>query len=70
MVLVEPSQPPLLARLFENWDSLMPLSYDLYIFHGKSAGEHVQKAAAEAALHRKVGGRRGGRRGGVGVAGA
>lgn len=36
MVIVEPREHPNLQYVLENFDRLMPLHYDLYVFHGKT----------------------------------
>lgn len=54
MVVVEPRKHPLLRYVLHNFDKNMPGDYDLYIFHGPSAGRFARDAAAEIALHRQV----------------
>lgn len=54
MVIVEPRAHPHLQYVLENFDSNMPLGYDLYIFHGKSAGDFVRRQAKNVALHRHI----------------
>lgn len=46
MVIVEPRRHKHLQYVLDNFDANMPPSYDLYVFHGKSAGEYARAAAA------------------------
>lgn len=49
MVIVEPRRHPQLKHVVENFDRNMPKHYDLYIFHGASAGEYAARAAEAVA---------------------
>lgn len=54
MVIVEPRQHPHLRYVLENFDKLMPLHYDVYIFHGHSARSFAQQAATHLEKRRLV----------------
>jgi len=46
MVIVEPRKHPHLQYVCENFDKNMCKSWDLYVFHGKSAGMYAQGATS------------------------
>ena len=54
MVIVEPRRHPHLQRVLENFHRIMPSHYDLYVFHGASAGEFARQAAANVARERRT----------------
>jgi hypothetical protein len=54
MVIVEPRQHELLSYVLENFDRNVDASYDLYIFHGKSAGNFARDAARGVKRRRVV----------------
>lgn len=56
MVIVEPRKHHLLQYVLSNFHENMPLHYDLYVFHGKSAGPFARAAvaAANVTLRRRV----------------
>lgn len=47
MVIVEPRKHKLLKYVCQNFDNLMPKSWDLYVFHGKSNGSYAEEATRE-----------------------
>jgi hypothetical protein len=47
LVIVEPRKHPMLKYVCENFDKNMCKSWDLYVFHGKSAGQYAKDATAE-----------------------
>jgi hypothetical protein len=54
MVIVEPRRHEKLGDVLENFDAGVDVSYDLYIFHGKSAGEYAREAARRVTSGRRV----------------
>lgn len=46
LVIVEPREHKYLQEVCENFDKNMSKSWDLYVFHGKSAGDFAQQATA------------------------
>jgi len=44
MIIVEPRAHPLLESVIKNFDENMDISWDLYVFHGKSSGEYATNA--------------------------
>ena len=46
MVIVEPRRHPHLAYVLRNFDKHMPEHYELYVFHGASAGAYARRSAA------------------------
>ena len=46
MVIIEPRQHPDLQYTVENFHKLMPPHYQLYVFHGRSAGEYARHSVA------------------------
>ena len=44
MVIVEPRAHRDLRRVIANFDAIMPLSYTLYLFHGRSHTQHAEQA--------------------------
>jgi hypothetical protein len=44
MVIVEPRKHPLLQPVIDNFHKNMDLSWDLYVFHGKSHKNHAKSA--------------------------
>jgi hypothetical protein len=47
MVIVEPRKHKMLKYVCENFDKNMCKSWDLYVFHGKSHGDHAREAVKE-----------------------
>jgi Protein of unknown function (DUF5672) len=47
MVIVEPRKHKMLKYVCENFDKNMTKDWDLYVFHGKSHGDHAREAVSE-----------------------
>jgi hypothetical protein len=47
LVIVEPREHRLLKYVCDNFDKNMCKSWDMYVFHGASAGEYAKRAVAE-----------------------
>lgn len=54
MVIVEPRRHKHLAYVLTNFDKRMPLTYDMYIFHGRNNGEFARDAAKSVSKNRKI----------------
>lgn len=54
MVIVEPREHKHLQYVVENFDAIMPVHYDLYVFHGASAGAFARRCVAGITRRRVV----------------
>ena len=54
MMIVEPRKHPDLAHVLQNFDTHMDSSWDLYVFHGASAGSFLDSIVRGLSKSRKV----------------